>query len=354
MILKVKTSSTYEIHINAGVLDSAGGICRAALKAKRLLIVSDSNVAPVYMERVTSAFSAAGFEVSRFVFPAGEQSKTLATVEDIMAAACKAGLDRQDALAALGGGVTGDLTGFAAAIYKRGIEFIGIPTTLLSQVDSSVGGKTGCNLPSGKNLAGAFKQPAAVIIDPDVLGTLPKEYFIDGCGEVIKYGCILDESLFYRLEQCDFSALPADTAALTEIIAACVELKRRVVESDERDKGLRAILNFGHTVGHAIERYQEYAGLSHGEAVAAGMAAITEMSERKGLTEPGTSARLKALIQKAGLPVTSGIPKAALAACALGDKKQHGDFIDLVLLKSIGECYIHAVKTAEIEEFIPG
>ena len=329
--IHVGTGRSYDILIGHDILDSAGEYIRPLTKALRAVIVSDTNVAPLYAQRVKESLEKNCFETSLFIFEAGEASKRLSTVERIYTHCFENSITRTDIIVALGGGVTGDMAGFAAASYLRGIDFIQIPTSLLSQVDSSVGGKTGVDLPSGKNLVGAFWQPSLVLIDPETLKTLPEKFFRDGLGEVVKYGCIRDDIIF-----------------------ECISIKRDVVQNDERDTGERAILNFGHTFGHALEKLGGYTELTHGEAVAAGSAILTRLTEGKGITEKGTSQRLEALLKKYGLPTDSERQLSEIIAAARGDKKSTGKSINFVFLRSIGECFTQKLPINETESFFSG
>ena len=264
--ITVSGQNGYEILIEKGILSSCGEHIKSVTNAARVLIISDSNVYPVYGNLVEGSLKEAGFKVFSHIFPAGETSKTMDTVSGMIEALATNELSRNDLVVALGGGVTGDMAGFASAIYLRGISFVQIPTTLLSQVDSSVGGKTGCDLSFGKNLVGAFHNPALVLIDPNTISTLPERYKKDGIGEVIKYAFIKSEKLFDTLSSSDnFDDI------LEEVIYRCVDIKREVVENDFTEKGERMLLNFGHTLAHAIEKAQNYKGLAHGEAVGVGM-----------------------------------------------------------------------------------
>ena len=247
--ISVKSPNAYDILIGNGQLDRCGELIKPVVKGNNCIVITDTNVEPLYLDRVVNSLKLQGFEVSSHVFPAGEESKTLRTVENMLGAFISAGLTRSDFAIALGGGVTGDLTGFAAAIYQRGIDYIGIPTTLLSQIDSSVGGKTGCDLVYGKNLVGAFHSPKRVIIDPDCLKTLPQKIYNDGLAEAIKYGVIKSEKLFKRLLEEDAPDF------INELIDECVSIKRDVTENDFFESGERMLLNFGHTFGHSIEKY---------------------------------------------------------------------------------------------------
>ena len=343
--VEVKTGRPYDILIEHGILDNAGEHIRPLTKAIRAVIISDTNVSPIYSDRVKDSLEKSGFETSVFVFEAGESSKRLSTIEKMYTHLFENNITRTDIIVALGGGVTGDMAGFAAATYLRGIDFVQIPTSLLAQVDSSVGGKTAVDLPAGKNLVGAFWQPVLVLIDPDTLNTLPEKFFKDGLGEVVKYGCIRSASLFERLENENARDF------IDDIIFECVSIKRDVVEHDERDTGERAILNFGHTLGHALEKLNGYTNLTHGEAVAAGSAIITRISERHGLTAQGTAQRLENLLKKYDLPVTSEFPLAEIVNATRGDKKSTGKSIKFVFLKETGECFVQKINTADFGEF---
>jgi len=346
-IISVKSGNLppYDIKIQSGIIEKSGEIVRPLTKAKRVSIITDSNVAPLYLLKVINSFKAAGFKTHSFSFPAGEPSKNLETINKIMEAFCISNLTRGDLAVALGGGVTGDMTGFASAIYLRGIDFVQIPTSLLSQVDSSVGGKTGCDLPFGKNLCGAFHNPLAVLIDPDVLKTLPEHFVTDGLAEAIKAGAIRLPNLFDLFEE-------GIEQNIEQVITESVQMKADIVERDFTEQGERTLLNFGHTLGHAIERYENYCGLSHGQAVAIGMAIITKASEKAGLTEKGTALRLEKLLNKYNLPTKTNIPLKTLCELAISDKKSRGSSIKLVLIKKIGEGITQEFKWDELYDFI--
>ena len=347
MEMTVHTAKPYEILLERGLLSRAGEECaKLFAPGARVMIISDSNVYPLFGEKVAASLREAGFRVFSCTFPAGEQSKQLSTVEGFYRALAENHFTRSDFVVALGGGVTGDMAGFAAATFLRGIDFVQVPTSLLAQVDSSVGGKTGVDLPFGKNLVGAFHQPRLVLIDPDTLDALPPRFFADGMGEVIKYGCIRDKDLFENLEKQDVKE------HLEEVIFRCVDCKRRIVEADALEKGERMLLNFGHTLGHAMEKLRDFQGLSHGEAVGIGMVLISQAGEKAGLTQPGTADRIAALLEKYGLPTKTTDTPAELAAAASLDKKNAGDNLHLILLQTIGESYIHTIPTAELQEFL--
>ena len=342
--INVKNENSYNILIGENLLENAGAhICDVG-DYKKALIMSDSNVAPLYAKTLQTSLEERGIVSNLFVFPAGEVSKTFSTIENMLSAMCEYRLTRSDLVIALGGGVCGDMAGFAAAIYLRGIDFVQIPTTLLSQVDSSVGGKTGCDLTSGKNLAGAFHNPRLVLIDINALKTLPQKYMRDGMGEVIKYGCILDSELFARLDTGDYN--------IEDIIYECVNLKRIVVEEDFKEQGRRMLLNFGHTIGHAIEKCENFKGLSHGEAVSVGMMIVTKASERKSLTQNGTTQRLCSLLEKTGLPTSTNISYEELCTAAIGDKKMRGKQLNLVLIKDIGNSFVEKIDAKDLLDFI--
>lgn len=344
--LTVHTGKPYNILIEHGLLEHVGSRARAVSNAKRAAVVTDSNVSPLYAVTVLNSLEKYGFIPSLHVFPAGEASKRLSSIEGMYEHFLSHGLTRTDLVVALGGGVVGDMAGFAAATYLRGVDFIQIPTTLLSQIDSSVGGKTGVDLPGGKNLVGAFWQPRLVLIDPDTLITLSPRVFADGMAEAVKYGCIKSRALFERIEKenaADF---------IDELIFECVDIKRRVVEEDEFDRGERMLLNFGHTLGHAIEKAHGYTTPSHGEAVGIGMVMLTKASEARGLTKKGCADRIEAVLLKYGLPREDDTPLSNLAMASGSDKKTAGSDINLVLLRDIGESFLHKIPQKEFLPFL--
>lgn len=345
--IHVQASRPYDIVIGRGLLDKAGSMARQVNSGARALIVSDSHVAPLYADRVLAGFREAGYAVSLFTFEAGEERKRLSTVQQVYARLAAENLTRGDLLVALGGGVTGDLTGFAAATWLRGIDFIQLPTSLLSQVDSSVGGKTGVDIPEGKNLVGAFWQPRLVAADIDTLSTLPPDFLADGMAEVIKAACIQDAAFFADLEKGD--ALSPEKAEDT--VRRAVDIKRRVVEADERESGQRKLLNFGHTLGHALEKHYNYR-YSHGKAVGVGMMLVTRAAERAGLTPTGTADRIAALFARYGLPSGDPVPPEAYLAHAALDKKRSADGLDLILLREIGQGFVHPLPLDRLAPFI--
>lgn len=331
--------NSYPIHIENGILDKTGIYVSGIFHGKKIMIISDDNVFPLYGAKVTDSLTASGFECHSLVLPHGEPTKNFQSLPGIYSSMLKAKLTRSDLVIALGGGVIGDLAGFAAASFLRGVKLVQIPTSLLAQVDSSVGGKVAVDLPEGKNLVGAFYHPKLVLIDPDVLDTLPPHFISDGMGEVIKYGCIKDAALFNRLaSHTSFEDLKPE---LPEIISRCVDIKRIVVEADQFDTGERMLLNFGHTLAHTIEQYYHYERESHGEAVAIGMYQITKLAEKKGLTSPGCAEKIRETLKIYGLPYECGLPVSALTEAVTLDKKNLNGHLNIVLLKEIGESYVY-------------
>lgn len=342
--LTVHVGDTYEIFIEKGLLKDCGKYVKVVSKAKKIAIITETNVAPLYLDTVKNCIENEGFEVVNYIFPAGEGSKTTETVVGIVEFLAENGLTREDMVVALGGGVCGDMAGFAAAIYLRGIKFVQIPTTLLSQVDSSVGGKTGVDLPQGKNLCGAFHQPAFVLIDPDVLETLSPHFFSDGMGEVIKYGCIKSKVLFERIETENVKDF------IEDLIYDCVNIKRGVVERDEKEAGERALLNFGHTAGHAIEKLHNFTDISHGEAVGVGMVMISEAGERIGLTERGTADRIRKVLEKYNMKTEVENSVTDIIGAMYHDKKRTGSGIKFIMLHSLGDSFINPVENDKVKE----
>ncbi len=338
-------SASYDILIEKGILDDCARYIAPVLSSKKVMIVTDSNVAPLYLDKVVNVLKNAGFEVAQHIFTAGEQSKTLSTVSEIYSSLSENDFTRKDALIALGGGVCGDITGFAAATFMRGIGFVQIPTTLLSQVDSSVGGKTGVDTSFGKNLVGAFYQPKLVLIDPCTLNTLSDHYFADGMGEVIKYGCIRNAQLFDMLGAVDIKE------NIEDIILECLKIKRDVVNEDECESGVRMILNFGHTAGHSIEKLSDFS-LSHGECVAKGMVLITKASEKLKLTKKGEAEKIATLCKKCGLDASVDFSIDDIAQNAKNDKKGSGKNLNIVLIKEIGDCFIYTIDKNDFAQFL--
>ena len=345
MKIEVKTDKPYTVTVERGAIDRAGEIVRPLKKpGTRVMLISDSNVIPIYGGRVRGSLEAAGFPVSEFVFPAGEEHKQIATVCDMYRALSEGGFTRTDLIVTLGGGVTGDMGGFAAATFLRGMDFVQAPTSLVSQADASVGGKTGVDLPFGKNLVGAFHQPIAVVTDPDALSTLPKHFFNDGLGEVIKHGAIADRELFEALER------GAALEDLEQVVGRSVSIKRDFVEADTRDTGRRMILNFGHTCGHALEKLHGFRGLSHGEAVGVGMVLACRAGEKLGVTEPGTGERIARVLRRYDMPTEPGFAAEEIVEATALDKKSDGDTLRFILVPGIGESVIRPMTRGELLE----
>lgn len=337
--IQVNTKPSYEVLIGPGVLSKSGAYLKGLFPDSRLAVITDSTVAPLYLETARESLTAAGYTVSTHVFPAGEASKNFVTLSGILEFLASVPLTRTDCLIALGGGVAGDMAGFAAACYLRGIRYVQMPTTLLSAVDSSVGGKTAIDLKAGKNLAGAFLQPSAVLCDTDCLRSLPPEVFADGAAEAVKTGVLCDESLFALFEDGSLTVNPA------EVIARCVAYKAGVVERDEREQGERKLLNLGHTIGHAIEKCSGYR-IPHGHAVAAGLAIMARSAERQGMTEEPVADRICACLKAQNLPVVTEYPPDMLAEAAGADKKRSGDEITIIVPRKIGRCALEKMPVS--------
>ncbi|MGD9948434.1 MAG: 3-dehydroquinate synthase [Desulfobulbus sp.] len=342
---------SYPIIIGTGILEQVGPKLRESAIGKRYGIISDDRVASLYGNRVQQSLRDAGLACELITFAHGEASKHLLTVGTLASTLAARGFDRKDALIALGGGVTGDITGFLAAIYMRGIPFVQVPTSLLAQVDSSVGGKTGVDIPQGKNLIGSFYQPKAVFIDTDVLQTLPREEFLGGMAEVIKYGVAIDADFFHWLGEHREGILGLDPNSVIPMVRRCCEMKADVVEQDEREGGLRRILNFGHTIGHAVEAASGYK-LIHGFAVAIGMRAVAKLAVRGGIATPEVAQSIEQLLLAYGLPVF--IPKEfalkTLRDYLQTDKKTVGGRVFFVLPEALGQvCITDQVAEADID-----
>ena len=327
-----------DILIGRGLLDVAAERCLSVFAPSRVHIVTDSNVAPLYLQRLKNEFT---LPVSITVLPAGEEHKRLSAVEGIYHDLLEAGMTRKDLVIALGGGVVGDITGFAAATYLRGVPLCQIPTTLLAQVDSSVGGKTGVDLPEGKNLVGAFYQPRLVLIDPDLLSTLSAGIYADGMAEVIKYGCTANRKILDMISGGD----------VCEIVYECVKIKRDVVQEDEHDMGLRMILNFGHTIGHACEKLENYVGLTHGQAVAVGMVAAMRLSNALGAPEDLTGP-LTACLKECGLPVELSHGREEIYHALLSDKKKFGSVVNFILVRDFGRADIVPIEAERLHQLL--
>ena len=347
---------SYPIHIGAGLLAQLGKHCVRQKLGQRCAVISDATVARRYRKPALASLKAAGFETIFISQPAGEQAKTLKNVQACYDQLTKHRIERGSFVVALGGGVVGDLAGFVAATYLRGIDFVQVPTTLLAQVDSSVGGKVGVNLPNGKNLVGAFYQPKIVLCDLDTLRTLPAREFRAGLAEVIKYGIIYDAKLFARLERDLPKLLQQHPATLAAVIARCCQIKADVVSQDEKETGLRAILNFGHTLGHGLEAISKYGKYLHGEAISIGQVAAAKISQAQTGLSAKDTARITALFKNAGLPTSVKLTPAQtrrLFTAIQLDKKVTAGQINFVLAKKIGQVITHQkVEPAQIRAAI--
>ena len=341
----------YPISIARGLLANLGRELKNIYNNKKIAIITDSNVEALYGKDIENSLIKEGFIVKKIVIKPGEKSKSFVELQRICEEILEFGLNRDDLIIAFGGGVVGDLGGFAASILLRGIPFIQIPTTLLAQIDSSVGGKVAINSFSGKNLIGSFYQPAAVFIDPELLKTLSERVFNDGMAEVIKYGAIKDAKLFHKL--LEYRTKEDLMEDIEEIIYACCNIKKHIVEVDEKDLGERMLLNFGHTIGHGIEKMFDYEKFTHGEGVAVGMLTITKNSELQGVTERGTFDLLIKIINKYNLPCTlPPIDKSELLKAISLDKKSSNKGLNIILLKEIGCSFIKKITYEDIDKYI--
>lgn len=344
-VVSVKASVNYDVIIGQNILENIGSYIAKINQNCKTVIISDCNVWPLYGSVVANSLQNAGNCVDFFVFSAGEESKNIHTYLQILNFLAEKQITKKDMIIALGGGVVGDIAGFAAATYLRGIPYVQVPTTLLAMVDSSVGGKTAIDLPSGKNLVGAFKQPSLVLCDTNTLDTLPDPVFLDGCAEVIKYGILFDNELIQLLSNSG----PAFDREM--IITKCVAYKRDIVAADEFDTDLRQKLNLGHTIGHAIESRSNYQ-ITHGAAVAIGMAVVTKASARCKLCDQSVYDTLISLLRKFSLPTATSYSAKELYNVALSDKKRSGDSVNLIVPHKIGQCDIYPISVNELESFI--
>lgn len=345
--ITVHTHAPYDIFIGTGLLSEAGERIASLFPGAAAAVVSDDNVDRYYGQALMASLQKSGIRAAKYTFPHGEQSKSLQCAEQLYRFFSQNQITRKDIVVALGGGVCGDLAGFAAATWLRGVRYVQLPTTFLAAIDSSVGGKTAVDIPAGKNLVGAFWQPALVLCDPGTLDTLPDSDFADGAAEAIKYAAIFDRQLLELL---------ADGQArgrLSEIIARCIDLKRLVVEEDERDTGRRQLLNFGHTLGHAIEQLSQFT-ISHGRGVAAGMMELTRRTEALGMTEPGCADALSRALSAYRLPTRYDGPLSELCPAILGDKKRQGGQITFITLEGMGHAVLTDVAASHIERFLFG
>jgi len=343
--LTINTTKPYDIYIGAGILSQAGKLIKERFSKSRIALVSETNVFPLYGEKVLSVLREEGFDVVTHIFEAGEAQKNMQTVIEILGTLSENKLTRTDIVVALGGGVTGDMAGFASAIYLRGIKCVQIPTSYLAAVDSSTGGKTAVDLPAGKNLAGAFHMPSLVICDTDCFKTLSKETFEDGVAESIKHGLIADADFFRFMLENDI------TENIEEVVRRNVEIKTSFVLGDEKDTGKRQMLNFGHTIGHAAEKVSNFA-LTHGHAIAIGMAVVLRAQEKLGIGEAGMTEKLLAALKKYDLPSECPYSAEQLMSAALQDKKRAGDKISLVCLEKPGKAFLKPMNMEELEDII--
>ena len=343
--IAVNASKNYSVKIGSGLLNQLGAEAASVVSGRKAVIVSDSNVWPYYCNEAVSSMECAGFQVIAFVIGAGEASKNIENYLSLLNFLAEHHITRSDCLVALGGGVVGDLTGFAAATYLRGIAYVQVPTSLLAMVDASIGGKTAIDLPAGKNLVGAFYQPRFVLCDTDLLQTLPEDRFTEGCAEIIKYGILYDPALFAHLEEM---GMDFDTE---KVIGACINWKKQAVSADEFDTGCRRMLNLGHTLGHSIEKESKYT-ITHGAAVAIGISIMARCAASIGLCSAEDCQRMVALLAKFGLPTRTDLSADVLAAHALSDKKRSGDQISLILPSTIGCCKLVDLPVSELKNFV--
>ena len=350
--VRVSTDSRdYDVLVGSDILDLTGPRTRSCAGGTRAFLVSDTNVDPLYGGRTAASLEGSGYAVARMVVPEGEPTKNMGQLAHVLERMAEAGLTRDDVVVALGGGVVGDLAGFAAAVYMRGCKVVQVPTSLLAMVDSSVGGKTAVDLEHGKNLAGAFFQPRVVVADIAALATIDHALLTDSCGEVIKYGVMRDAALFDELVARPLNVGELDYGRLERVVTRCVELKRDVVDADEREGGVRQTLNLGHTIGHAIESASHYR-LGHGSSVAAGMCFMARACARLGICSDEVSRRVVEGVRAYGLPTGSDVPTEELFERALSDKKRHGDTINVVTILDVGSVGVETVSLGRFREMI--
>lgn len=339
----IHTAPPYTVFVGSGLLDRCGEASASLSGCRRAAVITDTTVGPLYLPGVERSLRRAGLTVCSYLYPAGESAKTLSTLSGILEFLAEHRLTRTDCVLALGGGVCGDLAGFAAGCYLRGIRFLQLPTSLLAAVDASVGGKTAVNLPQGKNLAGLFHQPSAVLCDTDCLCSLPETELSCGAAEAVKTGVLAGEELFSLLE----GGFPPDW---TEVIARCVACKGQIVDSDPEEHGPRRLLNLGHTMGHAVELCSGFS-IPHGQAVAMGLACAARAARRLGWTEEPCAGRISAALEQFRLPVLPPFSAAELAAAAQTDKKRAGDSVTLIIPARIGKCELRTIPLTELEAF---
>lgn len=344
-------SRSYDVHVGAGILDEVGAIAREAAGGERACVITETTVGPLYAQRVADSLAAAGYEVSTLEFPAGERHKRLSTLEELLEGLAEAALTRDDLVVALGGGVTGDMAGLAAAMYLRGIKVVQVPTSLLAMVDSSVGGKVAVDLAHGKNLCGFFWQPSAVVADVECLRTIEPALLTDSVGEVVKHAVLADPALLAELTERPLGAGSRSDGDVARIVAENVRIKRDVVSADERERGLRQTLNLGHTIGHGVEAASDFA-LGHGSSVAIGLCCMARAAAAKGWCSAETSARIRAAVEAQGLPTTSSLPVGRVYDYMVHDKKRHGDAMNIVVPAEVGRVEVKRVSLAELRELL--
>lgn len=344
-VVTVNASKKYDVKIGTGFIEKIGDHITPLMSGKKVMVVSDDNVFPLYGEKAVKSLSEAGYVVSTFVFKSGEESKNITTYNDLLEALFEAQLTRKDLIVAIGGGVVTDLSGFASATFQRGIGLVMVPTTLLAAVDASVGGKNGINLSRGKNQVGTFCQPSLVLCDIETLWTLPREEYINGCAEIIKYSMIVNEGLFELIRDKEIRDQYED------IITRCITIKRDFVEADEFDIGKRMMLNFGHTIGHAVEACSGYK-IPHGRAVAIGMAAITKAAVINGYCTEDTRMQLDELLEQYDLLDELKYTAKELMECVKVDKKNSSGMLRIVIPKAIGSCWIKEIYKEECLKWI--
>lgn len=344
-------SRKYPVLIESGLFRTIGNTLGEHFAGKKIALITDENIHKVYGDYLKKQLDASHCEWEIIALPAGDTSKSFEALMVIYKRLIDFQITRDDVIVSLGGGVVGDISGFAAATFLRGVDFVQIPTTLIGQVDSSIGGKNAVNLPEGKNLVGTFYQPNYVFIDPDFVQTLSDYHMADGMAEIIKYACVADADLFSDLIRMRNHR---DATLIESVIYRCCLIKKQMIEQDEKDQGVRMLTNFGHTIGHAIESLYDYRTYGHGQAVAIGMQTITEHSEVMGLTGINTSAMLKEILLEYGLPakLPEGIDKELLVRFAMKDKKRRGNKMNLVLLEKIGKGFLYPIEKSELRKFI--
>lgn len=343
--VRVHASKDYDVHIGSGIIKDAGDLLAKDVLPCKVAILTDDHVAPLYLQQAEKSFKSAGYDAFPMILAPGETTKSMPVLEDILDFLCRCSMTKSDVVVALGGGVIGDVAGFAAASYLRGVPYIQLPTTFLAAIDSSVGGKTAVNLKAGKNLAGAFWQPNLVICDTDTFKTLNREVYADGISEAVKYGMIGSRALFDTLKR------GLKEEQIEDIAVQCVAMKADFVEQDEFDEGKRQMLNFGHTIGHAIEACSDY-GISHGHAVGVGMVMMSRAAHRCGLSKEDCTAALIEALEANGLPNRCDFTASQLADAAMGDKKRRGGSITIILPETIGSCYRYKLNVSDLEDFI--